>query len=135
VRASAGPAHAVAADAELLPGTAVAPRARGRIDARLHAVIPASGAGRDPPLWVWAARARALPDMVVVVAALAGVLAVARRAESRIRARLHRVPRDEACAVKTGERDLVERESCRERRDGPNAVTSGAGALRVATRA
>jgi hypothetical protein len=60
---------------------------------------------------------------------------VTRRAESRVRAGLHRVPRDEACAVKTGERDFVERESCRERRDGPDTMTSGARALRVAARA
>jgi hypothetical protein len=69
------------------------------------------------------------------MAALAGALAVAGRAEPRIRAGLHRVPRDEARAVKTGERDLVERESCGERRDGPDTVASGARTLRVAARA
>jgi len=135
VGASAGSAHAVAADAELLPGTAMASRARGRVDARLHAVIPSSGPGRDPPLWVRAARARALSNMVVIVAALAGVLGVARRAKARIRASLHRMPRHEACAVKTGQRDLVERKSRGERGDGPDPVASGAGALRVAARA
>jgi hypothetical protein len=73
--------------------------------------------------------------MVVIVAALAGVLGVARRAKARIRASLHRMPRHEACAVKTGQRDLVERESRGERGDGPDPVASGAGALRVAARA
>jgi len=135
VWASTRSADAVAADAELLPCTAVTSRTRGGIDARLCAVIPASGTRSDPPLRMGAARARALPNMVVIVATLAGAIAVARRAESRIRASLHRVPCDEACAVKTGKRDLIERKSCRERWDGPDPMACGAGPLRVATRA
>lgn len=60
---------------------------------------------------------------------------MARRAESRIRASLHRVPRDEAGPVKAGERDLVEREPRRQRRNRRDPVACGAGSLRVAARA
>ncbi len=132
--ASSRAAHAMAADAELLSRAAVAPRARGRVDARLHAVVPTAAPGRDPSFRVRAARASALPDVVPVVAALAGALGVARRAKSRIGASLHRVPSDEASAVKAGERDLVEREPRWQRRNRRDAVACGAGALRVAAR-
>jgi hypothetical protein len=73
--------------------------------------------------------------MVVVMAALAGALTVAGRAQAGVGASLHRVPRDETCAVKPGERDFVERELGRQRWDGPDAVAGGTRAFRVAARA
>jgi hypothetical protein len=132
---AAGSTDPMAADAQLLAGTAVATGARRRVDAGLHAVVPPSSSGRDPSLRVRAARARALSHMVVVVAALAGVLTVAGRTEARVGASLHRVPCDEACAVKAGEGDLVEHELGRQFRDGPDAVARGTRSLRVAARA
>ncbi len=135
VRVPTRPADPVAANAELFSGASVAPRARGGVDSSLRTVIAAPGARRDPPLRMGATRAGALSDMVPVVAALARALAVARGAKPRVCAGLERVPCAETGSVKTGERDLVEREPRRKRGDGPDAMTGCARALRMAARA
>jgi hypothetical protein len=128
-------ANAVTADAELLACAAVTSGARGRVDARLHSVVSAACAGGDPPGGVRAARRRARAHLFTIVAALAGALGVARRAEARICPRLHRVARDEASAVKTGQGHFVERERRGQRRDRADPMTRGARPLGVAARA
>jgi hypothetical protein len=60
---------------------------------------------------------------------------VAGGAKSRVRSSLHRVPRDEPSPVKTGERDIIERQRLGERGDRPDAVASCARPLRMAARA
>jgi hypothetical protein len=124
--ASARPTHAMAADAELLSRAAVAARARGRIDARLHAVVPPAGSRGDPSERMRATRRRARADVLAIVAALAGVLAVARRAEPRVCARLVRVACAKPGPMEAGQGHVVERQHRRECRDGAHAVARGA---------
>src|SRR5258708_2278260 len=88
VRIPSGASHAVAPHAELLAGAAVAASARGWIDPRLLTVLTASKTRGHPIRRMGTAAGRAWGDQRLRVASGAGALAVARRAEARVRSRL-----------------------------------------------
>ncbi len=125
VRIAARTADAVASDAELLAGAAVAARARHWIDASLLAVLAAGPPTRRVRVtreWVRGAGTY----MLSRVALDAGVLAVACHAEPRVSASLEGMARHESRAMQTRERHRIEREPRGERGHRADAVASRA---------
>ena len=135
MRVAARAADAVAADAELLARSAVTPCARGRVDASLDAVVPATRARGDETRWVGAARRRSRPNTLSIMAPLTRALAVTGRAEPGIGAGLEGVARNKAGAMQAGQRHVVEGEPGGERGDRPDAMATCTRSLAVTARA
>jgi hypothetical protein len=129
VRVAAGPADAMAADAELLARAAVATSARHGIDARLCAMLTV-----DPARWMRATR-RGPGDVLASVAVDAGALGVTGRAEPRVGARLRAVTSRETGAMKPGQAHLAQGQLPGKHGDRAHAVARRALPLGVTARA
>jgi len=122
-------------DAELLAGATVATRARHRVDARLHAVLTATGARGDPPRRVGTPGCGTGGNPLRGVAIEARRLAVARHTQAGIGARFLGMPRAKPSAVKARETRLVKGKRRGQSGDRVAAVAGCARALAVAARA
>ena len=99
VRTAPGSSDAMATHAELLARAPVTSGARDWIDPRLHPVLAAASPGTGPAYRVWTSRRPFRRDVRGRMAFDARALAVARRADAWIRARLEGVSRAKARAM------------------------------------
>lgn len=133
VRIASDPTDAMAADAERLPRTAMAARARHGVEPRGTTVLSSSRA--HPTGRMRAPRARSCADVLVGMAIGAeGRLLVAGGAEPWVRASLVGMTHAKAGAMQSGERGPLGLELPRKRRHG-DAMTREAEALGVTGRA
>ncbi len=131
VRIAPGPADAVAVDTELFACTAVTTCAGKRIEPRLGAVLTAASRRGEP-----SGRMRALLGVIAGdaegrVAVETRALAVAGRAESRLRLCFDGMSGAEAGAMQTCEAHIVESEAPGQCRNDADAVATRAMALAV----
>jgi hypothetical protein len=133
MRISAGSTDFVTSDAKLLSRAAMTTRTRCWIHSRLETVSATTATRRDPAGGVRTTR-RAARDIWRSMAVDAGALAMTRGAKARVSARFLGVARAKTSAVQAWKLRIVECQSCRKRRDGTYAVTTGARSFGVTTR-
>ncbi len=131
VGVAAGPAHPMAADAELLARAAVTSGARDGIEPRGQPMLTSPARCREPTGWVGTTRRGPRRHPRRSVAIDARIFGVARRAEPGLSARFFRVVCTKAGTMQSREPHLLECETRGERRHG-HPVAAGTGSLAVA---